>query len=64
MWVAAGFAVVAVLAGVIIVIRNRDGTQTKSEVPDRATVEVKKDGRTVTETKPGPQTAPGPDLPP
>ncbi len=36
-----------VLAGIIIVITNKDGTKTKVEVPDGATVDVQKDGKTV-----------------
>jgi serine/threonine protein kinase len=48
--VAAGFAAFSalVLCGVIVVIRNKDGTETKIEVPDGATVTVKgKDGKTL-----------------
>ncbi|MBM3758417.1 MAG: serine/threonine protein kinase, partial [Acidobacteria bacterium] len=46
--VAAGLAALSLLAGVIIVIRNRDGSETKIEVPEGATVTVKeKDSKTL-----------------
>lgn len=41
------FALLAVLGGIIIIITNKDGTQTKVEVPDGAKVEVKDKGKTV-----------------
>ena len=48
-WIAAGFALFMALGigGVIIIIKNKDGTQTKIEVPEGSTVEVKKDGKTI-----------------
>ncbi len=36
-----------ILGGIVIVITNKDGTKTKVEVPDGATVEVQKDGKSV-----------------
>ena len=56
--IAAGFAALLalVIGGVIIVIKNKDGTETKIEVPDGATVEVKKDGKTVAKVGPTPPT--------
>ncbi len=58
--IAAGFAAVlaVVIGGVIIVIKNKDGTETKIEVPDGATVEVKKDGKTVAKVGPTPKVSP------
>ncbi len=53
--VAAGFAAFSalVLCGVIVVIRNRDGTETRIEVPDGATVTVKgNDGKTLAQVGP------------
>jgi serine/threonine protein kinase/formylglycine-generating enzyme required for sulfatase activity len=41
------FALLAVLGGIIIIITNKDGTQTKIEVPDGSKVEVKDKGKTV-----------------
>ncbi len=41
------FALLAVLGGIVIIITNKDGTQTKVEVPDGAKVEVKDKGKTV-----------------
>ncbi|MBX3400784.1 MAG: protein kinase [Gemmataceae bacterium] len=41
------FAFLAVFGGIIIIITNKDGTQTKVEVPDGAKVEVKDKGKTV-----------------
>jgi Leucine-rich repeat (LRR) protein len=55
-WIAAGFAafLALVIAGVvIIVIKNKDGTETKIEVPDDATVTVTKDGKEVARLNPG-----------
>jgi serine/threonine protein kinase/Leucine-rich repeat (LRR) protein len=52
--IAAGVAVLfaaVVVAGVIIIIKNKDGSETKIEVPDGASVEVKKDGKTVLQLK-------------
>jgi serine/threonine protein kinase/Leucine-rich repeat (LRR) protein len=54
-WVAVGFAslLAAVFIGVvIIIIKNKDGTETKIEVPDDATVSVIKDGKEVAQVKP------------
>ena len=58
--IAAGFAALLalVVGGVIIIIKNKDGTETKIEVPDGATVEVKKDGKTVAKVGPTPNTSP------
>ena len=59
LWAAAGFAgmVLLALGGVIIVIRNKDGTETKIEVPDGATVTLKdKTGKTLASV--GPKKAP------
>ena len=59
--IAAGFAAVLalVIGGVIIIIKNKDGTESKIEVPDGATVEVKKDGKTVAKVGPTtPKTTP------
>lgn len=39
--IAAGFAIVAGLLGITIVIRNKDGSETRIVVPDGATVEIK-----------------------
>ena len=36
-----------ILGGIVIIITNKDGTKTKVEVPDGATVDVQKDGKTV-----------------
>jgi formylglycine-generating enzyme required for sulfatase activity len=48
-----GGAAAALLAGVIVlIITNRDGSKTKIEVPADATVEVKKDGKTVAKVAP------------
>ncbi|MCE9566820.1 MAG: protein kinase [Planctomycetes bacterium] len=56
MWVAAGLAALVaacVVAGVIIIIKNKDGSETKIEVPDDATVTIKgKDGKTVAQVGP------------
>ncbi len=41
------FGLLAVLGGIVIIITNKDGTQTKVEVPDGAKVEVKDKGKTV-----------------
>jgi serine/threonine protein kinase len=51
------FAGLAVLvAGVIIIIKNKDGTETKIEVPDDASVTIKdKSGKTVAQVPPGKQ---------
>ena len=49
-WLLAGLAalLVAAVAGVIIIIKNKDGTETRIEVPDGATVTVKdKGGKTL-----------------
>jgi hypothetical protein len=54
-WLAVGFGALAalVLGGVIIIIKNKDGTETKIEVPDGATVTIKgKDGKTLAQVKP------------
>ncbi|MFO0804778.1 MAG: protein kinase [Gemmataceae bacterium] len=54
-WLAIGFAALAALVfgGVIIIIKNKDGTETKIEVPDGATVTIKgKDGKTLAQVKP------------
>jgi serine/threonine protein kinase len=58
LWPAVGFALLlAVVAGVII-IKNKDGTETKIEVPDGATVTVKdKAGKTLAQVGPGKQPA-------
>ncbi|MFM8271744.1 MAG: protein kinase domain-containing protein [Gemmata sp.] len=49
--------VLVLLAGVIIVIRNRDGSETKIEVPEGATVTLKgKDGKTIAQAGPGAKT--------
>ncbi len=60
LWVAAGLSLVlaaVVVAGVVIVIKNKDGTETKIEVPDGATVTVKdKDGKTLAQVGPGKNT--------
>ena len=55
--IAAGFAAVLalVIGGVIIIIKNKDGAETKIEVPDGATVEVKKDGKSVAKVGPTPK---------
>jgi hypothetical protein len=57
MWVAAGLAALlaaAVCGGVIIIIKNKDGTETRIEVPDGATVTVKdKGGKTLAQVGPG-----------
>ncbi|QDU18924.1 protein kinase domain-containing protein [Urbifossiella limnaea] len=55
LWAAAGFAgmVLLALGGVVIVIRNKDGTETWIEVPDGATVTVKdKAGKTLAQVGP------------
>ena len=54
-WIGAGFAALLALAAtVVIIIKNKDGTETKIEVPDGATVVVKvKDEKTVAQVKPG-----------
>ena len=61
LWVAAGFAAVlaaVAVGGVIIIIKNKDGTETKIEVPDDATVTIKgKDGKEL--AKVGPETKGG-----
>ncbi len=36
-----------ILGGIVIIITNKDGTKTKVEVPDGATVDVQKDGKSV-----------------
>ncbi len=53
-WIAAGFAMVLALAigGIVIIIKNKDGTETKIEVPEGAAVEVKKDGKSVAKVGP------------
>jgi eukaryotic-like serine/threonine-protein kinase len=54
-WLSIGFAALAALVfgGVIIIIKNKDGTETKIEVPDGATVTVKdKGGKTLAQVKP------------
>jgi len=55
-WVAAGLSMLlaaAMVAGIIIIIKNKDGTETKIEVPDGATVTVKgKDGKTLAKVGP------------
>jgi hypothetical protein len=54
-WVAALSAgvLLVVLAGLIIIIRNQDGTETKIEVPTGATVTMKdRDGKTVAQVGP------------
>jgi serine/threonine protein kinase len=49
---AAMFAVL-VAAGVIIIIKNKDGSETKIEVPDDSTVTIKdKTGKTITKVEP------------
>jgi Leucine-rich repeat (LRR) protein len=49
---AAMFAVL-VVAGVIIIIKNKDGSETKIEVPDDSTVTIKdKTGKTITKVEP------------
>jgi serine/threonine protein kinase len=55
-WIAVGAAALAALiaGGVIIIIRNKDGTETKIEVPAGASVTVKgKDGKTLAQVGPG-----------
>ncbi|MEZ6142029.1 MAG: protein kinase [Zavarzinella sp.] len=55
-WIAAGSlaALVAMIVGVVIIIKNKDGTETKIEVPDGATVIVKgKDGKELANVGPG-----------
>ena len=42
-----------VIGGVVIVIRNKDGSETKIEVPDGSTVTIDKDGKTVVVQPPG-----------
>ena len=67
LWPAVGFAAVlaVTVGGVIIIIKNKDGTETKIEVPDGATVTIKgKDGRTLAKVEPDakpPVTAADPD---
>ena len=54
-WLLAGLAalLVAAVAGVIIIIKNKDGTETRIEVPDGATVTVKdKGGKTLAQVGP------------
>jgi len=54
-WLAAGFtAFLVVAAGVVIIIKNKDGSETKIEVPDDATVTIQgKDGKTLAQVGPG-----------
>ena len=62
-WIAAGFLsllAAVLLSGVIIIIKNKDGTETKIEVPEGATITVKgKDGQELAKVGPG-----GKELPP
>ena len=63
-WAAAGFAALAalVLGSVVVVIKNKDGTETKIEVPDGATVTVKgQDGKTIAQVGPEKKPPPVPD---
>ena len=59
-WMLAGLTVLlaaGLVAGVIIIIKNKDGSETKIEAPDGATVTVKdKDGKTL--AQPGPKIKP------
>ena len=62
--VAAGFAAFSalVLCGVVVVIRHKDGTETKIEVPDGATVTVKgQDSKTLAHVGPDTKYPPVPD---
>jgi len=55
-WIATGFAAFLAIVGgaIVIIIRNKDGSETKIEVPDGATVTVKdKDGKTLAQAGPG-----------
>jgi len=55
-WIAAGFLgllAVAAAGAVIIKIKSKDGTTTEITVPDGATVEVTKDGKTLAQVGPG-----------
>jgi serine/threonine protein kinase len=45
--VAGGAAVASLLIGIVILIRNEDGSTTRIEVPDSAKVEIQKDGKTI-----------------
>ena len=54
-WLRAGLAValLAAVAGIVIIIKNKDGSETKIEVPDGATVTVKdKGGKTLAQFGP------------
>jgi serine/threonine protein kinase/Leucine-rich repeat (LRR) protein len=60
LWAAAGFAALLALAsGITIIIKNKDGTETKIEVPDGSTVTVKdKGGKTLAKVGPEPKPKP------
>ena len=63
-WVlAAAAAAVMAVAGVVILIKNKDGTVTRIEVPDDATVQVNKDGTTVANVGPSPASSASPASP-
>jgi hypothetical protein len=67
LWLTGGalaFAAIA-LASVIIIIKNKDGSETKIEVPDGSTVTLKdKTGKTITQVGPGKKDPPKVDPPP